>query len=632
MAKAGNATVGALRVILSADTAAFETGLKSARSQLATFGAGVGKAMAAVGAAVTAGLAAAGVAIKGALNEADNLGKAAQKFGVPVEQLSALKHAADLSDVSLETLGTGLRKLSQNMQQVAAGAKGPAAESFRALGISVTDANGNLRSSQDVLLDVAAKFAGVQDGANKTAHAMNIFGRSGTELIPLLNAGASGIREMMAEAAQLGIVITSKTAKAAETFNDNLTRLKSALDGVVVQVTAALAPALADLSDRFIDIVKNGDLAQKVVDAFGFVMQQAAMFTAHANAALAEFSRWGQAIGEVTTALSNADFAAAGNALVRARDDVSKITSDLEQRLQSIREQYGSNLGAKGSLEIAVEPVTKPDAPGLRTATDIKAENDLLKQQEEQARTTAKAWEDLRVAGQRVFNETRTPAEKLRYEIAELNRLLQAGAIDWETYSRGVAKAQADFDKVANKASPIFRDIARTVSSEISGSLQALTQGTFKWADALNSLLSILDKIAAKLIDMAISGIFDGNFLTGLFGGGASAAPNFSGLYASGGKIPSGSFGIAGEAGAEIIQGPANVIPVDQIGRGGGDVSVTVNNAPSTPQVQQSTDAFGNRRIELNFQDMMSGYLASPKGMRTMEAIFGVGPKRTVRG
>lgn len=570
MAKAGNAVIGALRVSLSADTAAFETGLKSARTQLSAFGASVTSAMKQIGVAVAAGLAAAataiGVGIKKTLAEADELGKAAQKFGIPVEQLSALKHAADLSDVSLETLGTGLRKLSQNMQQVAAGAKGPAAESFRALGISVTDANGKLKSNQDVLLELADKFEGTQDGANKTALAMNILGRSGTELIPLLNAGASGIREMMQEAKQLGIVIDSQTAKAAETFNDNLTRLKSAFDGIIIQVTAALAPALADLSDRFIEIVKNGDLAQKVVDSFGFVMQQAAFFTAHANAALAEFSRWGEAIGEVTEALSNADFAAAGNALIRARDDVTKITTELNERLDAIRNGFGSNLSAKGDrLDIKIDAPDKPDAPGLRTQDEIKAENDALKAQAEQAQQTAQAWEQLRAAGQRVFEATLTPAEKLKFEIADLNKLLQAGAIDWETYSRGVAKAQADFDKATSKTDKMWLQVGRTISGEVGQAVQGLIDGTYKWGDALQSLAQILSKIISKFIDAGLDVIFSGkdSIFGSLFGLEGKAV---------GGPVMGGQPYIVGENGPEVFtpSRSGTIIPNDQLGASSG--------------------------------------------------------------
>ena len=105
------AVIGALRVILGADSAALEKDLKGAQQSLDKFAANVahaGRVAAAGFALAAAGLS---VAIKGTINEADKLFKMSQKFGIPIEELSALKHAADLSGVSLESLGKALAKL-----------------------------------------------------------------------------------------------------------------------------------------------------------------------------------------------------------------------------------------------------------------------------------------------------------------------------------------------------------------------------------------------------------------------------------------------------------------------------------------------------------------------------------------
>ena len=257
---AGNAVIGALRVVLGADTAALEKGLKGAQSSLANFASSAKVAGAAIAGAMTAAVAGLGFAIKGAIDEADKMGKMAQSFGVPVEELSRLKHAADLSDVSIESLGTAMGRLSRNMSDVAAGATSEAANAFAALGVSVTNSEGGLRSSSEVMADVAEKFAGMQDGAQKTAFAIQLFGRSGADLIPMLNAGKTGLQEMAAEADALGIVIDTKTAKAAEAFNDNLTRLGKIKDGIVLKVTAEMVPALQHLSQMLVDASKNSGL------------------------------------------------------------------------------------------------------------------------------------------------------------------------------------------------------------------------------------------------------------------------------------------------------------------------------------------------------------------------------------
>jgi phage-related protein len=238
-----SSVIGALRVNLGLDTAQFSKGAKRGQSEIQKFGARVAK-LGAVMSVASTGMA---LAIKGQLNYADAMSKASQKFGVPIEQLSAYGHAAEMAGVSQESLGTGLRKLAQNMNDAFNGKKA-SAEVFERLGIAVTDASGAMRSSEDVLKDAADALASMEDGAEKTALAVKLFGRAGADLIPMLNGGSEGLQKMVEEARSLGIVIDEKTGKAAENFNDNLTRLRKTFGGMVTQIMAQLAPALERLS------------------------------------------------------------------------------------------------------------------------------------------------------------------------------------------------------------------------------------------------------------------------------------------------------------------------------------------------------------------------------------------------
>lgn len=266
---AGSAVIGALRVVLGADTAAFESGLKGAQSKMDSFGSGMAKAGVAIGVAMAAAATALAVSIKHAVDEADKLGKMAQKIGVPVEELSALKHAADLSGVGIEALGTSMGKLAKTMVEAAAKPASEAANAFRALGVSVTNSDGTLKSSSQVLSDVAGKFEGLKDGAGKTAVSMAIFGKSGKDMIPLLNSGAQGLQEMKDEAAKLGIVIDNQTAKSAEAFNDNLTRLGKAKDGIILKITAGMLPAMEDLSAAMVQTAKDTDGLKSIGEILG---------------------------------------------------------------------------------------------------------------------------------------------------------------------------------------------------------------------------------------------------------------------------------------------------------------------------------------------------------------------------
>lgn len=266
---AGNAVIGALRVDLGINTAQFEDGLKRARAGLSGFGAAAGPAFAGVAAAAAAVGAAVGAGVKNALDRADELGKIAQKAGGSVKGISELAYAGDLADVSLDQLATGLKKLSVNMTGVADGGAKPAAAAFAKLGLSVTDTAGRLKAPDALFAEIAGKFGDMDDGARKTALAVALFGKSGADLIPLLNSGSDGLRDMAAEAAQLGLVIDEQTSSAAETFNDNLTTLGKVGTGITTQLAAQLAPTMASFSSVLVDAAKNTALLKQAGDILG---------------------------------------------------------------------------------------------------------------------------------------------------------------------------------------------------------------------------------------------------------------------------------------------------------------------------------------------------------------------------
>lgn len=246
---AGSSVIGALRVDLGLNSAQFNTGLAKAQTGLKGFGKAATVGFAAVAVAATAAATAIGMGVKHALDHADALGKSAQKAGVAVEALSRLEYAGKLADVSLESLTGGLQKLSKSMVEVAGG-KGPAA-AFQALGIAVKDGLGNLRSGDQVFADVADRFSRMEDSALKTSLAMQIFGKSGAELIPLLNEGRDGLAALAAESDRLGITIGAGTAKAAEKFNDTLTKIQGSLNGVFNKIIGdeGVQTAIQSLAD-----------------------------------------------------------------------------------------------------------------------------------------------------------------------------------------------------------------------------------------------------------------------------------------------------------------------------------------------------------------------------------------------
>jgi hypothetical protein len=261
--------LSSLVIRLSADTATLQSDLGRAGSLSEQFSAKTvatwNAAGAAIGAGITAAVTGMSALVGKALENADNLSKLSQKVGMSTESLSALQYQAGLAGVSMETLESSIVKFSKNVTLAATGSKEQAA-AFNAMGIALKDAQGNLRPTDQLLGELANKFAGYKDGAGKATLAQIAFGKTGADLIPLLNEGAKGMKDAAEEAAAYGRIVSGPAAEAAETFNDNVDRVKGAVEGFANQVMERMAPGLASMSEKLADGAKQGGSFSTIAD------------------------------------------------------------------------------------------------------------------------------------------------------------------------------------------------------------------------------------------------------------------------------------------------------------------------------------------------------------------------------
>jgi hypothetical protein len=188
--------------------------------------------------------------------------------GDTAEEASRLRFAAQQTGTSVDTLATGLKFLSKNM---AAGK-----DAFREIGVATKDAGGGLRNTHDVLFDVADAFKGMEDGAKKTDLALKLFGRSGTDMIPMLNRGGQALRELEAQAKSYGLELTGENLAAVKANIKAHRELDAAMQGVRVQigtgVTGALNTMLTPLVNSakwFAQLDPNAKAAAGSVGMFG---------------------------------------------------------------------------------------------------------------------------------------------------------------------------------------------------------------------------------------------------------------------------------------------------------------------------------------------------------------------------
>ena len=232
----------------------FRSGVSNALMGLAAVAAGVGTAF--VG------------AVSHAAHAADEMGDLAEKLGVNAEALQELRVAAELSDVSFESLTTGMKFLAKNAAEAAHGSA-EAADAFK--GIVTKDAKGQLLTADALLMNVAKRFESIKDPAEKMRLAMKLGGRGGAELIPMLNRGAEGIAAFRKEAQEMGVVFGQEALEQADEFGRELVRVKFAMKGLrntfavpffkvfvngvklLVSVLKQLRPAITDISKGFAD-------------------------------------------------------------------------------------------------------------------------------------------------------------------------------------------------------------------------------------------------------------------------------------------------------------------------------------------------------------------------------------------
>lgn len=204
-------------------------------------GAGLTKAVAGGVAAVTGGVAAVTKFAESAASAADNIDKMSQKIGVSRQAYQELDFICSQSGMSVDTLQSGMKTLVSAMDKAASGTKANV-EQFDKLGVSVTNADGSLRSQEEVMWEVFEALQGMSNEAEKARLASQLFGKSGTELMPLLNGASGSIEEMKKKAHDLGLVLSDDAIDAGVKLTDTMDQAKRALSTVGLTLGTELIP------------------------------------------------------------------------------------------------------------------------------------------------------------------------------------------------------------------------------------------------------------------------------------------------------------------------------------------------------------------------------------------------------
>lgn len=179
---------------------------------------------------------------------ADDLLTLSSQTGLSTDQLQEFEYASELVDVSTDTLQGSLRKLTSNMQKARDGS-GDAAAAFKTLKVQITDNHGALQDSRQIFLQTIDALGKVKNETERDALAMQIFGKSATDLNPLIKAGSERLAELADQAHEVGYVMDADTLESLGALDDSLQKLSKQGDAVKRSFATALLPILQVFAD-----------------------------------------------------------------------------------------------------------------------------------------------------------------------------------------------------------------------------------------------------------------------------------------------------------------------------------------------------------------------------------------------
>lgn len=584
---------------LIAKTDGFQAGLARA-SQAAQQSAGdISGAMDKIKAGLGAfgvGVSVAGLAllVRQTADMGDELYKMSQRVGVSVENLSTLRYAADLSGVSLGDLDSLLVKLNKKLGEAAAGSEN-AAGFLKQFGIDVADVKNGTLGTDEALKRIADRFANTPDGINKSAAAVEAFGKAGASIIPFLNQGRDAIDALQTEASKLGLQISTETAQRMEAFNDQLRTLQFASEGAMVAIVGSMLPAIEGITKAMRDATIEGG--------------KFAGFMAGLQTALTGTDQYknDEQLVELTERKLQLeqDIAGARNQGNQVRVNVfsaelAKVEAQLKTTLtyrQALEETAKAEEEAARRREKLKTTGAQLALPGTPKATerarDRTAENERAARAQVEAEEQAtrdigeawRAWEQQQVKNQ----------EETAKAVAEMWRQVYQ-AIDDEQ-ARAIEEGQRYLDALAKKTEEVdnfARDVGLTFSSSFE---DAIVEGR-KLQDVLEGLSRDLLRIVARKtlteplgqsISDALRGSPGPQQLSGPTEGGNffDSALKFLGFRAGGGPVQPGGAYVVGERGPELFvpNAAGSVVPNGAMG------SVQVNVINNGPPVAAQSSA-----------------------------------------
>lgn len=259
--------IARLSVHLGLETSAFEKGSKRAENRMSGFQKNMQRTSNAVKTAFVGMLGVFAVdqivsVARAGLEYASSLGEVASQLGVTTKALQEYRYAASQSGIEQSEMDQGLAQLTKRLGAAANGAKAPAA-ALEKLGVSIRDANGQVIDAGEALPLIAEGLKNLESPAERAAVLVDLFGKAGQKLAPLLEGGAAGVNSLRNAAHELGIVLSDEQIQKADETADKLTAMKMVLEAKIAGAVSDNAESILELANALIKLVEAAGKAAK---------------------------------------------------------------------------------------------------------------------------------------------------------------------------------------------------------------------------------------------------------------------------------------------------------------------------------------------------------------------------------
>jgi hypothetical protein len=538
--------LGPMEIAMYADVSRLARDMQEAKSVVKGAADFMGGAFAALG--VTLSAAAFGKWIKGAVDAADEASKMAQKLGVTTDKLAGMQLAFEQSGAGgADTMQRAMVRLSD---QLIAGNK-----SLEALGIVTKD-------SREALGLLADKFAGMADGTAKTAAAVDVFGtKLGANMIPLLNAGGQGLREMDELARKLGLTLDTETGKRAELFNDTLDSIGQVSHGVATQVASQLLPTMNALAGAMLDTATEGERVRSMADVVAAGLK--GLFSV-AAVGVEVFNTLGKVAGAqlgVWDRVFSGDFRGALEVMRAAREDIGEGWIDTASMIRKAWDGSASSVAEK-SAEMA-----KQQRLAAQAAADLEkkllAQSDAAKKAAAEAKKLADAEAD-RLSRRGLADLRRQDEAELEAERATLARikaeqdwLSQRGLQEMQRYDAAEQAAEERYAKEVESAKKAQEQITGQWQKGVDQMAQSFTDALMTGGQNVADYLRDLFRTLVLRPVLLPAGTAAAAFASGPASASGGGMGGISGIGSLLGGL--GTFGSAAGAGVSATLGGAGL-------------------------------------------------------------------------